>query len=75
MRNEWPELLRKALAEFTGPIADIRQGSRRSRRSSIDPLFALMMREPWHAGRTSPDRRRSSRATTPHSCFRRGPRG
>ncbi len=33
--QEWPGLLRKALAEFTGPIADIREVSRQNRRSSI----------------------------------------
>lgn len=63
--QEWPQLLRKALAEFTGPIADIRQGLSAESKIVYRPLFALMMRKPWHVGRTVliGD---AAHATTPH---------
>jgi len=63
--QEWPGLLRKALAEFTGPIADIREGLSADSKIVYRPLFALMMHKPWHAGRTVliGD---AAHATTPH---------
>lgn len=63
--QEWPGLLRKALAEFTGPIADIREGLSAESRIVYRPLFALMMQKPWHVGRTVliGD---AAHATTPH---------
>ncbi len=63
--QEWPGLLRKALAEFTGPIADIREGLSGQSNIVYRPLFAVMMQKPWHAGRTVliGD---AAHATTPH---------
>ncbi|HEU4625149.1 MAG TPA: FAD-dependent oxidoreductase [Steroidobacteraceae bacterium] len=61
----WPELLRKALAEFTGPVAAIRDGLGADSRIVYRPLFALMMPRPWHRGRAVllGD---AAHATTPH---------
>jgi 2-polyprenyl-6-methoxyphenol hydroxylase-like FAD-dependent oxidoreductase len=47
---EWPAVLRKALSEFSGPIADIREGITARSRIVYRPLFALMMPQPWHRG-------------------------
>jgi 2-polyprenyl-6-methoxyphenol hydroxylase-like FAD-dependent oxidoreductase len=63
--QEWPGLLREALAEFTGPIADIREGLSAESKIVYRPLYALMMSRPWHVGRTVliGD---AAHATTPH---------
>jgi 2-polyprenyl-6-methoxyphenol hydroxylase-like FAD-dependent oxidoreductase len=63
--HDWPALLREALAEFTGPIADIREAITPQSRIIYRPLFALLMRKPWHRGRTVliGD---AAHATTPH---------
>jgi 2-polyprenyl-6-methoxyphenol hydroxylase-like FAD-dependent oxidoreductase len=61
----WPDLLREALAEFTGPVAAIRESLAPESRIVYRPLFALMMPNPWHQGRTVliGD---AAHATTPH---------
>jgi 2-polyprenyl-6-methoxyphenol hydroxylase-like FAD-dependent oxidoreductase len=61
----WPDLLKEALAEFTGPIASIRQSLTPASRIVYRPLFALMMPKPWHQGRAVliGD---AAHATTPH---------
>lgn len=63
--EEWPALLRKALAGFDGPIAEIREGLSAGSKIVYRPLYALMMREPWHRGRAVliGD---AAHATTPH---------
>jgi 2-polyprenyl-6-methoxyphenol hydroxylase-like FAD-dependent oxidoreductase len=61
----WPDLLRQALAEFSGPIATIRESLTPESRIVYRPLFALMMAQPWHYGSTVliGD---AAHATTPH---------
>ena len=63
--GQWPDLLRQALAEFSGPIATIRECLTPASRIVYRPLFALMMPKPWHQGRTVliGD---AAHATTPH---------
>jgi 2-polyprenyl-6-methoxyphenol hydroxylase-like FAD-dependent oxidoreductase len=62
---QWPDLLRKALAEFTGPIAAIRESLGDGSNIVYRPLFALMLPKPWHRGRVVliGD---AAHATTPH---------
>jgi 2-polyprenyl-6-methoxyphenol hydroxylase-like FAD-dependent oxidoreductase len=61
----WLDLLREALAEFTGPIAAIREALSPDSKIVYRPLFALMLPQPWHRGRTVliGD---AAHATTPH---------
>jgi 2-polyprenyl-6-methoxyphenol hydroxylase-like FAD-dependent oxidoreductase len=63
--TQWPRLLQEALAEFSGPVATIRDTITAQSRIVYRPLFALMMPTPWNAGRTVliGD---SAHATTPH---------
>src|SRR5262249_44245455 len=63
--HDWPESLRRALAEFSGPIADIREAITPQSRIIYRPLFAVLMPRPWHRGRTVliGD---AAHATTPH---------
>jgi 2-polyprenyl-6-methoxyphenol hydroxylase-like FAD-dependent oxidoreductase len=63
--DRWPQLLRQALAEFTGPVAAIRDGLTSESKIVYRPLFALMMPKPWHRGRAVliGD---AAHATTPH---------
>jgi 2-polyprenyl-6-methoxyphenol hydroxylase-like FAD-dependent oxidoreductase len=63
--REWPALLKQALAEFVGPIAQIRESIRPESRIVYRPLFALMMPKPWYRGRAVliGD---AAHATTPH---------
>ena len=58
-------MLRKALAEFNGPVADIREALTPESKIVYRPLFALLMPGPWHRGRTllMGD---AAHATTPH---------
>ncbi len=62
---QWPDLLRQALAEFSGPVATIRESLTPESRIVYRPLFALMRPKPWHQGRTVliGD---AAHATTPH---------
>lgn len=46
--GQWPELLRKALAEFTGPVADIRESLSPESRIVYRPLYAVMLAQPWY---------------------------
>jgi 2-polyprenyl-6-methoxyphenol hydroxylase-like FAD-dependent oxidoreductase len=61
----WPDLLREALAEFTGPVAAIRESLSPESKIVYRPLYALMLAQPWHRGRTVliGD---AAHATTPH---------
>jgi 2-polyprenyl-6-methoxyphenol hydroxylase-like FAD-dependent oxidoreductase len=63
--DQWPALLRQALAEFTGPIAAIREGLTADSKIVYRPLFSLLMHKPCHRGRTLliGD---AAHATTPH---------
>jgi 2-polyprenyl-6-methoxyphenol hydroxylase-like FAD-dependent oxidoreductase len=47
----WPALLRELLAEFKGPVADIRDSITPQSRIIYRPLFALLLPRPWHRGR------------------------
>jgi 2-polyprenyl-6-methoxyphenol hydroxylase-like FAD-dependent oxidoreductase len=49
--EEWPGVLRELLAEFSGPIGDIRDSITPQSRIVYRPLFALMLPKPWHRGR------------------------
>lgn len=49
--EQWPTLLRELLAEFQGPVADIRDSITPTSRIIYRPLFALMLEKPWHQGR------------------------
>ncbi len=62
---QWPDLLRRALAEFSGPVASIRESLTSDSRIVYRPLFAVMLPKPWHNGRTVliGD---AAHATTPH---------
>jgi 2-polyprenyl-6-methoxyphenol hydroxylase-like FAD-dependent oxidoreductase len=62
---EWPGVLREALAEFSGPIADIRESITPDSQIIYRPLFAVMVPKPWHRGRVVliGD---AAHATTPH---------
>jgi 2-polyprenyl-6-methoxyphenol hydroxylase-like FAD-dependent oxidoreductase len=62
---QWPGLLREALAEFTGPFAAIRESLSPESKIVYRPLYALMLEQPWHRGRTVliGD---AAHATTPH---------
>ena len=63
--GQWPVVLRQALAEFGGPIADIRDSITAESRILYRPLFAVMVPKPWHKGRAVliGD---AAHATTPH---------
>jgi 2-polyprenyl-6-methoxyphenol hydroxylase-like FAD-dependent oxidoreductase len=63
--EDWPAILRQELAEFTGPIAAIRDSITPQSRIIYRPLFAIMMPKPWHLGRVVliGD---AAHATTPH---------
>jgi 2-polyprenyl-6-methoxyphenol hydroxylase-like FAD-dependent oxidoreductase len=64
--EQWPAILRSALAEFANcPVADIRDSLTAQSRIIYRPLFALMMQAPWHRGRIAliGD---ACHATTPH---------
>ena len=63
--SHWPELLRRTLAEFSEPIATIRESLGPESRIVYRPLFALMMPKPWHRDNTVliGD---AAHATTPH---------
>jgi 2-polyprenyl-6-methoxyphenol hydroxylase-like FAD-dependent oxidoreductase len=63
--HDWPASLRQALAEFSGPIADIREAITPQSRIIYRPLFAVLMPKPWHRRRTVliGD---AAHATTPH---------
>jgi 2-polyprenyl-6-methoxyphenol hydroxylase-like FAD-dependent oxidoreductase len=47
----WPALLREELAEFSGPVAQIRDAITPQSRIVYRPLFALLVPKPWHLGR------------------------
>jgi 2-polyprenyl-6-methoxyphenol hydroxylase-like FAD-dependent oxidoreductase len=47
----WPALLREELAEFSGPVAHIRDAITPQSRIVYRPLFALLLPRPWHRGR------------------------
>jgi 2-polyprenyl-6-methoxyphenol hydroxylase-like FAD-dependent oxidoreductase len=47
----WPALLREELAEFSGPVAQIRDAITPQSRIVYRPLFALLVPRPWHLGR------------------------
>lgn len=47
----WPALLREELAEFSGPVAQIRDAITPQSRIVYRPLFALLLPRPWHRGR------------------------
>jgi 2-polyprenyl-6-methoxyphenol hydroxylase-like FAD-dependent oxidoreductase len=64
--REWPEILKRVLAEFSNcPIAQIRDSITPQSRIIYRPLFALMVPRPWHRGRVVllGD---ACHATTPH---------
>jgi 2-polyprenyl-6-methoxyphenol hydroxylase-like FAD-dependent oxidoreductase len=64
--QQWPETLRTVLAEFSNcPIAAIRDSITAQSRIVYRPLFALMMKAPWHRDRVVliGD---ACHATTPH---------
>jgi 2-polyprenyl-6-methoxyphenol hydroxylase-like FAD-dependent oxidoreductase len=63
--GQWPDVLRKALAEFTGPVADVRESLSPESRIVYRPLFAVMLPQPWYRGRAVliGD---AAHATTPH---------
>jgi 2-polyprenyl-6-methoxyphenol hydroxylase-like FAD-dependent oxidoreductase len=64
--EQWPEILRSVLAEFSNcPVADIRDSITPESRIIYRPLFALMVPTPWHRGRVVliGD---ACHATTPH---------
>lgn len=63
--GQWPEVLREALAEFTGPVAAIRDSLGAESKIVYRPLFAVMMPTPWHRGNVVliGD---AAHATTPH---------
>jgi 2-polyprenyl-6-methoxyphenol hydroxylase-like FAD-dependent oxidoreductase len=62
---EWPAILREELAEFSGPVAAIRDSITSESRIIYRPLFALLLPPPWHRGRTilMGD---AAHSTTPH---------
>jgi 2-polyprenyl-6-methoxyphenol hydroxylase-like FAD-dependent oxidoreductase len=62
---QWPDVLRTALAEFAGPVADIRESLSPGSRIVYRPLFAVMLPQPWHRERVVliGD---AAHATTPH---------
>ena len=62
---QWPASLREALAEFSGPVAAIRDAITPQSRIVYRPLFALMLPSPWYRGRAVliGD---AAHATTPH---------
>jgi naringenin degradation protein FdeE len=49
--EEWPALLRQELAEFSGPVAQIRDAITPQSLIVYRPLFALLLPRPWHRGR------------------------
>jgi 2-polyprenyl-6-methoxyphenol hydroxylase-like FAD-dependent oxidoreductase len=49
--EHWPAILREELAEFSGPIAAIRDAITPESRIVYRPLFALLLPPPWHRGR------------------------
>lgn len=63
--EQWPAILKEQLAEFTGPIASIRDSITPQSPIIYRPLFALMLAKPWHRGRVvlTGD---AVHATTPH---------
>lgn len=63
--EQWSPILKRALAEFTGPVAEIRESISPRSRIVYRPLFALMVPAPWHRGRVVliGD---ACHATTPH---------
>lgn len=63
--GQWPQILRRALAGFGGPVATIREELTDDSRLNYRPLFALMMPKPWfhHRAVLIGD---AAHATTPH---------
>jgi 2-polyprenyl-6-methoxyphenol hydroxylase-like FAD-dependent oxidoreductase len=49
--EHWPAILREELAEFSGPVAEIRDSITPQSRIIYRPLFALLLARPWHRGR------------------------
>jgi 2-polyprenyl-6-methoxyphenol hydroxylase-like FAD-dependent oxidoreductase len=49
--EDWPAILRDELAEFSGPVAAIRDSITPQSRIVYRPLFALLLPPPWHRGR------------------------
>jgi 2-polyprenyl-6-methoxyphenol hydroxylase-like FAD-dependent oxidoreductase len=50
--EHWPAILRDELAEFSGPVAAIRDSITPQSRIIYRPLFALLLPPPWHRGRS-----------------------
>jgi 2-polyprenyl-6-methoxyphenol hydroxylase-like FAD-dependent oxidoreductase len=50
-RHEWPSILRGLLAEFEGPVADIREQINDPETIDCRPLQWLLVPLPWHRGR------------------------
>jgi 2-polyprenyl-6-methoxyphenol hydroxylase-like FAD-dependent oxidoreductase len=50
-REEWPRILRGHLAEFGGPIAEIRESIADPDTIDCRPLQANLVPKPWHKGR------------------------
>lgn len=72
--EQWPPLLAELLAEFGGPLAEIRKGlldGSLDHRIVYRPLMGLMMAAPWHRGRVVllGD---AVHATTPHLAMGAG---
>ena len=50
-RDEWPRLIRELLAEFAGPVAEVREQITEPDKVDCRPLQALLVPLPWHVGR------------------------
>ena len=70
-RQEFPKLLREALAEFGGPIAQVREDITDPGLIHCSPLTSVLVPRPWHRNRVVliGD---AAHATTPHLAYGAG---